>query len=205
MGPPFDDLSLEFELNDGDRFLHAGQQKQFGFIHPVDQERVIVHLGHELRAGVVPVNIESEGNQGDQIDPIPVFQGFHVVVAERDADDIGDTGQAAGRGAHPDDIVIPPLDIDRMVVEQFIEDDMGSRPPIVNIADDVQMGDGEALNQLGEGDGQLGALTHGDNRADERLVVAVSIPGRFVGGEQILDDIGKNGRQQLADIGARVF
>ena len=55
------------------------------------------------------------------------------------AQDVGNAGQIAGSGAHPKDIVIAPLNIERMVSHQGIDDFISMGPAVIDVTDDVQV------------------------------------------------------------------
>jgi len=46
--------------------------------------------------------------------------------------------------------VVAPLDVDLVVVHQFVENDVGTGAAVVDVADDVQAFDGQLLDQRGE-------------------------------------------------------
>ena len=43
------------------------------------------------------------------------------------------------RGSHPYDVMVSPLDIDRMIVNQCIHDDMCPRAPVKYITNNMKM------------------------------------------------------------------
>ena len=67
---PVDHEFLLLELDDGDGLVHLGDQGQLR----LGELFVFVFLGTEQCAGIVGVGFHREGRQGQEIDPIAVFQ-----------------------------------------------------------------------------------------------------------------------------------
>ena len=152
--PPFDELALKLELDDGDRLLHLRHQADF----IAGEIFTGIHLGTEQAARIVLVGFHGERGQRQQADPVAVAQRFHVAVAQCAAHHVGDAGLAPGGRAHPQDVVVAPLDVDLVMFHQVIKNEVRPRPTVVDIADDVQLFDGQALDQLGQaGDEHHGA------------------------------------------------
>ena len=77
------------------------------------------------------------------------------MIADIISQRIGDAGLAAGGRTHPQDIVVPPLDVERMMMHEIIHDLVGMRPAIVNIADNVQVVYGQPFDQIRQGINKL--------------------------------------------------
>ena len=99
---------------------------------------------------------------------------------------------------HPQDVVIAPLDVDLMVVHQVVEDDVRAGTAVVDVADDMQSLDGEALNQFGEvGDEGLRAAGRHDG-VDLALVVGGFVLDALLVVKQLLDGLRNVLGQQVA-------
>lgn len=72
------------------------------------------------------------------------------MVTDIIAQDIGDAGSIAGSRTHPEDVVIAPLDIQGMVMHERIHDLVGMSAAVVNIADNVQVVDGQPFDEIGQ-------------------------------------------------------
>lgn len=68
---------------------------------------------------------------------------------------VGDAGKVSGCRAHPKDVVIAPLNVQRMVPHQGIDDFIGMGPAVIDITDDVQVVDGQTLNEGCQGIDEL--------------------------------------------------
>lgn len=75
------------------------------------EEDDIDGLDQRLLAFPVIVELIGEHDKIPQGDTVPVLQDLPVVIAHVIADNIDDTGLAARRGAHPQDVVVPPLQV----------------------------------------------------------------------------------------------
>ncbi len=197
-----DDLAFQLELYDRDRLVHAGDQLGCLFI----EGRIrCVRTRDEQFAGVVSIDFHGECRQGQEVDAIAVLKGCQIAVAHAHADHVGDAPRVAGGGPHPEDVVVAPLDVEVMVVAKRVHDDVGARPAVVDVADDVQQVDRQALDQVAHGDDEVIGPAGRNDRVDDLVHIGglVRLVARFV--EQFLDDVGELLRQGLAHFRARVF
>ena len=128
------------------------------------------------------------------------------MIADIVAQDVSDAGIVAGSRTHPEDIVVAPLDIQRMMMHEIIHDFIGMGTAVVNVADDVQMVDSQALDQAGQGIDELARATcFQDGIEDFRMIdVAILV---FIGlsMEQFIDDIAEDLGHSLTDFRTRIF
>ena len=108
---------------------------------------------------------------------------------EADADRAGHARRLAGRSAHPEHIVVAPLDIEGMVIHQAVHDFIRLRTAVKDVADDVEMINNEPLNQLCHGDDEVFGAADFEDGLDDRLVVCFFIEHLRLFGDQLLDDI----------------
>ena len=196
-----DDLGLDLELDDRHRFLHLRHEADF----LRRKTAVGGNLRNELFARVVLVGFQRERGERQDADAVTVFQRLHVAVAQAGADDVGDTRLAAGRCAHPQDVVVAPLDVDLRVFHQHVEDDVRARPAIVDVADHVQALDGQMADQLGKAGDEGQRAAGRDDGVDLALVVRRLVFDAFLVVEQFLDRFRHSRRQELADLLAAVL
>ena len=71
-------------------------------------------------------------------DSVTVFKCSQITISHRHTYHIGYTTVIAGSGAHPQNIVIAPLNIKIMIIAQGIHNDMRSRSAIVDVAYDMK-------------------------------------------------------------------
>ena len=100
--------------------------------------------GDGLTGGIGGVG---EGDEFAQGDAVVVLENLIVVVAQVVAQHRGDAGGLAGCGAHPQQVVVAPLDIERMIGEQTVHNLGRAATAVKNVADQVQVVDGEALDK----------------------------------------------------------
>jgi len=179
-----EDGGLLLELNHGDGLVHLGRE-QLGFlVHLIARQQ----LGHELLAGIILISLEGEGGQRHEVDAV-LLDGGEVGITQRETQHIADTGIIASRSAHPQDVVIAPLDIPRVILAQGVHDDVGTRTAIVDVAKDMQLVDGQTLDDVTDGADEIIGTTGRNNGVDNDADVSglVDIGEALV--EQLLDDI----------------
>ena len=93
--------------------------------------------------------------------------------------------------------MVTPLDIEVMVVAKCVHDDVGTRSTVVDVTDDVQQIDCQALDQVTHGDDEVVCAAGRDDRVDDLVYISrfVRLVARLV--KQFLDDIGELLRQGL--------
>ena len=69
-------------------------------------------------------------------------------VSGADTDHICNAAQLSGRCPHPYNIMVSPLDINRMIFQQLIHNKMRSRSSVINITDNMQMIHNQTLDQF---------------------------------------------------------
>ena len=103
-------LPFHLELDDRDRFVHLDIYQHL--ILPVAG----ISLQLETAAGVVSVHIHGECGKRQKIDPISLLQDIQIAVSCADPDHIGDTAALACCRAHPQYVMISPLDVHGMML-----------------------------------------------------------------------------------------
>ena len=66
-----------------------------------------------------------------------IRDSLHIGVLDADAQDIEDARLTAAGGAHPEHIVVAPLDIHAVVMHEHIHDVVGPGATVKHIADDA--------------------------------------------------------------------
>ena len=101
--------------------------------------------------------------------------------------------------------MIAPLDVPRVILTQGVEDDMGTRATIEDITQDMQLVDGQTLDDITDGNDEIVGSPRRDDGIDDdgyigSLVLVVST---FV--QQFLDDIREFLGQVLTNLRTCVF
>ena len=194
------ELSFEFELYDGDGFVHL-RQEAAGLVAIFAVEA----LGQEEGAGVVFVLLDGKGGQRHEVDAVTVFERAVVAIPHRHANDIGHAAVVAGGRAHPQNIVVAPLYIDVVIGAELVHDDFGAGTAVEDVAHDMQGVDDQPLYEVADGTdagiGPAGGDDGGDDAVDISLLVGVYL--RLV--QQLLQDVREFGRQGFAHFGAGVL
>ena len=92
--------------------------------------------------------------------------------------------------------MVAPLYVVVAVVGQGVHDDVRSGTAVVDVAEDVEAVDAQALYDLADGLDEWLGLPGGDDGVEDAPVVIV---------QQLLDDVGELPGEGLADLGARVL
>ena len=141
---PVDDHALHLEHHHGDGLMHPGHTLQPSF---VVRAACLIHMGHKPRNVAVLIHRLGQIGQPPQIDVVPFFQHLHVVVGQRGFHNGQNADGAACRRAHPDHIVVAPLNVHRMVRHQLIQNDVRPGAAVKQIAHNVQLIHGQPLDQ----------------------------------------------------------
>ena len=143
-----DELTFYLELYHGNSLVHQRCETLGLVIHFGCTTR---HLWHEFLAWIIVVGIHSKGCQWNEVDAVTLLQRGEVGIAQRQSDDIADTGIITGCGSHPEYIVVAPLDIQTMIVAHLVENDVCSWSAIVYVTEYMKLVDGESLYHIGNG------------------------------------------------------
>ncbi len=198
--PPHDELPLQLELDHGDRLVHALFQHNINLA-----DLVSVMVDREELAVVIRVGAHRQIRQRNQIDAVIILQRVEIAVLRADADHIGDARRVAGGRTHPQDIVIAPLDVHRVIIHQAVHDGGRSRSSVKDVAHDVQVIDDQPLNQLAQGDDKIFRPVNANNRGNDFIIIVFLIGKIDALIDQFLDDVGEIFRQRLAHLGTGVF
>ena len=193
-GMALHDLPLYLELYHGDGLMHLRCQPG-GFLVYVGGSTA--RGGLELLAGVIGISLHGEGGQWHEVDAIAVLQGGEVGVAQTHPDYVADACVVACGRAHPQDVVVAPLDVPTVVVTQRVHDDVRTGASVVDVAQDVQLVDGQPLYHLGYGHDEVVGPARGDDSVHDDVHVGRLVSVLRVLMEQFLDDIGEVGGQRF--------
>ena len=181
-----DELSLYLKLDDGNGFVHLGCQA-LGLL--VYGSCATTHLGHKFCTFIILVGFHGKSGQGDKVDAVAFFQGGEVGIAQAQTDHIANAGVITCGSTHPEYIVVAPLYIPTVVMAHLVEDDVGSRSTIVDVAEDVQLVYGKPLYHIGYGDDEVVGTSCGYDGVDDDVDISclVVVFGMFV--QEFLYDV----------------
>ena len=82
-----------------------------------------------------------------------------------------------------------------MIVAQRVYDDMGTRSTVVDVAEDVELVDGQALDNVGYRNDKIIGTACGDDSIDDSIDIGclIAILGALV--QQLLNDVAEFRRQ----------
>ena len=193
---------LEFELDDGNGLVHLRHEANLflvGVFAAVFKSRL------EDFARVIGIGLHGKGGQGHHVDAISFLQCLRIGIAQAEAQNAGDATEVASRCSHPQHVVVAPLDVDVVEVAERVHDEVCARTAVVNVAEDVQAVNGQALDEIAEGDDEVVGAARADDGADDDVEVGllVVVIGTLV--QEFLNNIGVFLGQALAHLRAGVF
>ena len=165
-----DQFSLQLELDDRDRLVHL--LVELGILHIV-LILVILHL--ERLARIVVIRHHGKARQRHEIDAVAILQNIKIAVFCGDAQHIRNTCLIARSRAHPQHIMVAPLDIHGMIFHQCIHDQMRVRPAVKNIPDHMQVIHDQTADQVAQGNDQLRRTAGLDHGIDDLVIIILLI------------------------------
>ena len=101
--------------------------------------------------------------------------------------------------------MVAPLDVDVVEVAERVHNKVCARTAVVNVAEDVQAVNGQALDEIAEGDDEVVGAARADDGADDDVEVGllVVVVGTLV--QQLFYNIGVFLGQALAHLRAGIF
>ena len=193
--------ALHLKLNHGNGLVHLGSQPRIHRIVNV----LVQNLGHEPRAGVFLVYLGRKHGERPQIDAVTVLQHIEAVVADGNAQHIADTGQIPCGRPHPRDVMIPPLYVHIVEAHELIHDNVRPGAPVIDVAYDVQVVNGQVLNQMAQGNDELVRRVIFNDGVYDFIIVQFLVIVVVVHMKQFVNDVGKFLGHLLAHLGTSVL
>ena len=94
-------------------------------------------LNCKPRRVIVTVSLQRKGHKGQHVDTVSVLQDIQIAIPQAEADHCSDTRLLSGSSPHPEHVVIAPLDIQRMIIHQTVNDPVRLRSPVKNISNNM--------------------------------------------------------------------
>ena len=196
---PPDQLSFQFKLYHGHGLVHFCIQSGIFCI-------IICAVPYGKNAAVrIPVDIHGKGCQRQQIDTIPVLQRVQIAIARRNPHHVGNARHMSAGSPHPGNIMVSPLYIHGMIGTQSIHDDMGPRPPVIDIPHNMQMIYHKTLDQFAQGNNKLWGPADPDNRVYNFIIIGFLVMNLRFFRDQFFNHIGEIFRQGFAHLGTGIF
>jgi len=193
---------LEFEL------YHT-----YSLVHLCQQTSSLVVVGHivgvetrlKIAARVVAIHIHCKGGKRHKIYAIAFFKSGHIAIAQRQSQHIGYTAVVAGRGSHPQGVVIAPLDIEVAITAQYVHNQVSAGASVVDVSEHMKLVYAQALYHIAQSRYEsIGLAGRNDSLYNAvEVFLLVIIRRRLV--KKLLYDIGKLRRKRLANFGARIL
>ena len=195
-------LPFQLEKDNRDGLVHAGGEQLvlLGIMRGVRLRELHGKAGYVA----VFVDLIGKNREGTQRDAVTCLQNLEVVVVDGVGEHGGHQGTTAGSGAHPENVVVAPLDIHAVIVQERVHDDVRPGTAVKDVADDVHMVHGQPLDHRAERGDEIRRLADFDDGGDDVLIVFLLVKFITVGVQQFLNDVCVVRGQGLADLGAGV-
>src|SRR5699024_6773000 len=109
--------------------------------------------------------------QRPQGNAVAGFDYIQVVVADGVAQHRGNQSPGAGGGAHPQNVVVAPLNVHIVGLHERIHNNIRPGAPVEDIAYNVQLVHDQVLDDLADGPNDVGGLTNLDGGVDDILIL----------------------------------
>ena len=109
-----ENLRLCLELEYCNCLVHHSHKAESFLVEAVAVLRVEYRT--ERLAWVIVVILHCVCSQRHEVDAVAVLKGCEVGISQRKANHIADAGIVAGRGSHPQNVVVSPLYVPRMIL-----------------------------------------------------------------------------------------
>ena len=196
-----DQLALQLELDDGNGLTDFGKRLEVRGAHGVFAR----NKGLEAFAGIIRVLLDGKGQQRPQADAVADLKRVQVIVAGAETDHICNAGLIAAGSAHPENVVVAPLDVNAVIILQNIKHLVRARSPVKKIADDVQAENADLCDQVAHFDNEIVRNAGLDDRLDDFVLVFALGLRHGIAEEQLLDNIAEFLRNLLSDIRTCIF
>ena len=150
------------------------------------------------------VGVVGKDREGAKRDAVAGLHDLKVVVVNGIGQHRCHQRAAAGGRAHPKDVVIAPLDIHAVMLQQRVHDDIRTGASVENIAHQVQLIHSRPLDEVADGGDKVRRLADLDDGGDDVFEVVPLVGFLTMCIEQLFHDIRVVLRQRLAHLGARI-
>ena len=179
-----DSLSFDLELYDRDHLVHLGRE--------IRRDRVIFvcfkYIRSEVLARIVLVYKLCQRRERTQVETVSYFEHVEVVIADIYPYHSRYAWSVSACSAHPQYIVVAPLNVYAPVLHQVVHDDMGLRASVEDVSDDVKPVDGKVADGLSHIVYELSCSAVLDDGIDDLIIVSVSVCD-IVGKQKLVHDV----------------
>ena len=165
----------------------------------------VIALRHPDGKVAVAVGLIGKLAQAAQVKAVALLQRFYICIGKRCFQHRGNADGAACGRAHPNGVVIAPLNIHIVMLHQGIHNTVGAGAAVIQIAHDVQLIHGQALDQLAEMNDKRIGLAVFDDADDDLIIIHLFVMVFKMGVQQFVQNMCALWRQAAAHMGAGVL
>ena len=147
-----DEPGLRLELDDGHGLLHLDGALQVG------GRQVGASLEAKGRTGVVRIGAHRKVEQRREVHAVGVGEHGEVAVTGADAHHVADAAGLPERRAHPHDVVVSPGDARLGEARHLVQNEVGRRSPVKDVAQQVEALHGQQLDGASQGADKIDCL-----------------------------------------------
>ena len=196
------ELSLELELNDGNRFVHLSYEAKSLLVDlPVFRSSKRL----ELQARIVGIGFHRECGKRKEVDSVAFFERSHVCETQRKTQNDGDTSVTTCSSTHPKCIMIAPLQIEVLASEQIIHNDVGSRTTVKDVAKNVKLVDAQLVDDITDSDNEVASLPYLYDCLNDSLHIGILVFVVWTFVKEFFDDVGELFWKGFADLASSVL
>ena len=179
-------LSLQLEQDHCNGLIHPGREQLILLC-----TRVIVHQLYLEAMGIrILIDLVGKNTQRPQGNAIARLDHIQIVVMDGIGQHRGHHSPGATGRAHPENIVVAPLDIHAVAGHQTVHDNIRPGPSVKNIAYNMQVVHRHGFNHPTDGLDHLAGLTDLQNGIDQGFIVGLLEFYIRPAAEQLVNDIG---------------
>ena len=143
--PLFNELTLQLETYDGNGLVHLLYQITLHIVCTTWS-----HLEHKSGARVILIRLQCKRSKRKHIYAVALLDYIQITVSDTVSDNSCDACKVSCGCPHPDNIMIAPLYVQRVISAQPVHYQMWTCSPVVYIAKHMQMVNSKPLDKLGK-------------------------------------------------------
>ena len=196
-------LQIEIRVAGNDLCLQLEHHNGHGLVHPRGGGQVacrcaLVGVGQPARNIGIRVSMLGKALQAAQADAVAALQRVQIVVGQRCFQHGHNAERAARCRAHPDHVVVAPLDVHLMMRHETVQNAVRARAAVKQVAHNVQTVHSQPLDDLAEADNIGVGAVIADDALNDLAVILVLVVVLKVGVKQLVEDVAAVLRQTAA-------
>ena len=140
-------------------------------------------------ARIILICFHDKGRQRQHIDAVSILQNIQISITDTVSDHSCDAGFLPRSSSHPHNIMISPLNIQRVILHQTIHDKMWSRTSVIDISQNMKMIHNQTLDQLCQCNDKILRTTNLNDGIHNGIIISLFVQHLRLLRNQFLDHI----------------